>query len=259
MGNWNWLTGNALQYHLLFVEGLTPEQGADAFGADRTELLIMDRKAATHLAVTQGESAPTRFATAGPWLICVEEHSQLGADLDLLHHISQGREAIAVSSDANALGSFTYLVDGTTVTRFEALAPHRRSGHAPDRLLTTMQEIGMLNSADGHGISPREAALDLATHLSGAHLNEQAVTQELPTVLVRRPPLAPPSPPPLSARAGLGRPLGALVPAALPLPQSGQSVTSSAGEPGRSPGIDGVGLDQHRPGPPELPRRVQLP
>jgi hypothetical protein len=115
-------------------------------------------------------------ATRGGWAVAVEDNGWEGSRPEVLRALSADTQAVSVYQNVNALGHFSYAVDGALLVQFEPLFPQRRWGSQPDLLLPQMRAVGL----DPDWQQPPygdidTAALALAERVTGVHLDPRVL------------------------------------------------------------------------------------
>jgi Family of unknown function (DUF6461) len=89
----------------------------------------------------------------GDWTVLYEANDYQGTRPEVLRALSDRTEAVSVFYNVNADRRFCYAVDGELLTSFDPMAPARRYGSQPDRLLSLMCEVGLDPAVDWEGCS----------------------------------------------------------------------------------------------------------
>jgi Family of unknown function (DUF6461) len=111
-------------------------------------------------------------ARADGWSVAVEDNGWEGSRPEVLRALSGGTQAVSVYRNVNALGYFSYAVDGGLLARFELLFPQRRWGGQPDLLLPRMRAVGLDPDASEPPYGEVDtAALALAERITGVRLD----------------------------------------------------------------------------------------
>src|SRR6266511_1493394 len=73
-----------------------------------------------------------------------------GSRAEVLRALSAGGQAVSVYHNVNALGYFSYAVDGQVLVQFELLVPQQRWGSQPNLLLPQMRAVGLDPTGTSH-------------------------------------------------------------------------------------------------------------
>jgi Family of unknown function (DUF6461) len=159
---------------LSLVRGLDQAEVLRRLGGERSQLRTLTLGEAAELSSSFQAGYPqiVLAARAGGWSVAVEDNGFEGSRPEVLRALSGGTQAVSVYQNVNALGYFSYAVDGALLVSFEPLFPQRRWGRQPDLLLPQMRAVGL----DPDWQQPPydeidTAALALAERLTGVHLD----------------------------------------------------------------------------------------
>jgi Family of unknown function (DUF6461) len=167
---------------ITLVRGLDEVEVLRRVGGERSQSRMLTVGEAAQLSGSFQAGYPQLVlaAKAGGWSVAVEDNGWEGSRPEVLRALSGGTQAVSVYRNVNALGYFSYAVDGALLVSFEPLFPQRRWGSQPDLLLPQMRAVGL--DPDWHEPPYGEldtAALALAGRLTGVHLDPGCCTARL--------------------------------------------------------------------------------
>lgn len=168
-------------YCLTYVAGLSPGEFLDRIGADdREQCAGLDAFADRDGEFNDSQEVYGDFmfigatgvpGRGGDWVLALEINGMVGTTDEFMTALSTGSTAVSHYLNGNALDIFSWYENGELRTRFEPLAPSRRSGRTPDALVDDMRQAGF----DLTGTTYRhhtEAAFALAERLTGVRVTE---------------------------------------------------------------------------------------
>lgn len=119
----------------------------------------------------QGDQPMIALTTVGDWTLLIEPNGYLGVDETRALPASSGTTWVSHFVNVNSVGTFLWIADQETRTRFDPLFPDERWGSTPDALLGAMQHIGFpFGEDEAETDLPSLAAFALAEHLTGVTL-----------------------------------------------------------------------------------------
>ena len=178
----------AVAYCLTLVRDLSPGEALTCFGVTsrRGTASLAELEEHAEQAWSEGEDQMVVGATSVyGWTLLVEPNGYLGVTETLLRSASRGTVTISHFQNVNAVGLFTWAVDGDLRVSFDPLFCEERYGSQPDALLAEMTEAGF----DPHGDPDdevaeltSEAAFALAANLSGVRLTPVTLNESIYTL-----------------------------------------------------------------------------
>jgi hypothetical protein len=179
-----WFSDHWLRQAFCFslVRGLDEAEVLRRLGAERSQprRLTLGEAAELSMSFHAGYPKLVLAAKVGGWVVAVEDNGYEGSRPEVLRVLSDGTQVVSVYRNVNALGCFSYAVDGVLVVGFEPLFPQRRWGSHPDLLLPLMRAVGLDPdwSQPPYGTVDL-AALALAGRLTGVHLDASLLDRPL--------------------------------------------------------------------------------
>jgi hypothetical protein len=159
---------------ITLVSGLDQAEVGRRFGGERSQprpLSLGDAAQLSHSFQAGYPEFVLVAPAAGGWSVAVEHNGWQGSRAEVLRALSAGGQAVSVYRNVNALGYFSYTVDGQVLVRFELLVPQQRWGSQPDLLLPQMRAVGLDPDWDEPPYGEIDTmALALAEQVTGVHL-----------------------------------------------------------------------------------------
>jgi Family of unknown function (DUF6461) len=145
VSGYKWLdTSRYLGGCITYVRSHEEDEVLRRFGGDLTTSQTMTLRDVYEAQMEEdlpyGASSMVLADTIGEWVVIYEDVGIQGIRNEVLRQVSRGTEMVSVSW-TQTIDQFVYAVDGEIVTRFEPLAPYRRSGSDPDRLNSYMADL----------------------------------------------------------------------------------------------------------------------
>jgi hypothetical protein len=194
---WDWVFDGAMSAagSLMFIRGVSPERVMDAYAVNPAPARVLpatqaiealrhpvtDRKGRViYPWIRAGRAGDWAFAIDETWPGCADDEAAIGTEL------SAGTE-LAWCSWADGQGSFSYVVDGHSITWFDPWEAWKRFGRKPDFFLASMQQAGLQVDPPRRKAPPSPprdpwiALLEMLTTTLGIRLSRQVALGPLLT------------------------------------------------------------------------------